>query len=237
VLDPHGLLLSVGPGARALLGWDPLALRGTRLGALVAPDTRLSAAGTRSPVDAMLAAWRAERTADPANAAAGAAREVRVTLQGKTGLVDAVVRLVAPLPDPAQLPPAVAPARLMYAVRAAGSPPVPRAAGEDVFKRLDPATGGSWQYELQQLRFANARLEEEIVELEKAERERAEAKEREREGMRERERERVRMEQRAYQQQVMPVRYAYDEQPWAYPQAPLTYQLPMKRSWNQRDEV
>ena len=60
MLDPHGLLLSVGAGARALLGWDPLALRGTRLGALVAPDSRLSAAGAPSPVDALLAAWRAE---------------------------------------------------------------------------------------------------------------------------------------------------------------------------------
>ena len=37
------------------------------------------------------------------------------------------------------------------------------------FRRLDPATGGSWQYELQQLKIANARLEDEIVELERAE--------------------------------------------------------------------
>jgi len=149
--------------------------------------------------------------------------------------------VVAPLPERTSLPPAVAPARLMYAVRKAGAPPVPRAATEDVFKRLDPATGGSWQYELQQLRFANARLEEEIGELERAERERVAEKEKEKEGIRERERERVRMEQRvAYQQQQMPS-YGYDQQQqWGYvlpPPQSLAYQLPMKRAWDRRDEV
>ncbi|KAJ6553689.1 hypothetical protein DFH09DRAFT_1085450 [Mycena vulgaris] len=38
----HGLLLSVGAGASALLGWDSLALRGTRFPALVAPDAHPS---------------------------------------------------------------------------------------------------------------------------------------------------------------------------------------------------
>ncbi|KAJ7718713.1 putative blue light photoreceptor, partial [Mycena maculata] len=51
LLDPHGLLISVGAGAPAVLGWEPLALRGTRLGALVVPDTRLSAAGSPNAVD------------------------------------------------------------------------------------------------------------------------------------------------------------------------------------------
>ncbi|KAJ7660413.1 hypothetical protein DFH06DRAFT_1472427 [Mycena polygramma] len=246
MVDPHGLLLSVGAGVRALLGWEPQALRGTRLGALVAPDNRLSVAGAQSPVDALFAAWRAARAADPANAAAST-REVRCALQGKDGPVDAVVRLIAPLPQSSSLPPAVAPAHLMYAVRAAGAPFVPRAAGEDAFKRLDPATGGSWQYELQQLRFANARLEEEIGELERAEAERTVVREREREGLkerqreRERERERVRTEQRryggAYQQQQLPV-YGYDEQQqWSYPAAPAAYHLPMKRAWDRRDDV
>ncbi|KAJ7018218.1 blue light receptor [Mycena alexandri] len=253
MIDPHGLLLSVGAGARPLLGYDPLALRGTRLGALVATDTRLSAAGTPTAVDSMLAAWRRARKADPANAAAsGGAREVRCMLRGKDGvLVDAVVSLLAPLPEPALLPPAVASAHLMYAVRAAGTKPPPRVVpAEQVFARLDPKTGGSWQYELQQLRFANARLEEEIEELERAEGERARAKEMEMEGVRERER--VRIEQRRYeyeyQQQppmgmTMPGRYLYDEPPpppaqqWGYPTPPLAYQLPMKRPWDQRDGV
>ncbi|KAJ7019028.1 blue light receptor [Mycena alexandri] len=260
LIDPHGLLLSVGAGARPLLGYDPLALRGTRLGALVATDTRLSAAGTPTPVDSMLAAWRRARKADPANAAAsGGAREVRCMLRGKDGvLVDAVVSLLAPLPEPTLLPPAVASAHLMYAVRAAGTKPPARVVpAEEVFARLDPKTGGSWQYELQQLRFANARLEEEIEELERAEgereRARARAKEMEMEGVRERERVRTEQrEQRRYEYQyqpqppmgmTMPGRYLYDElapppaQQWGYPTPPLAYQLPMKRPWDQRDGV
>ncbi|KAJ7712883.1 hypothetical protein B0H16DRAFT_552285 [Mycena metata] len=250
LIDPHGLLLSVGAGAQPLLGYEPLALRGTRLGALVATDTRLSTAGTPSPVDSMLAAWRRARKADPANAAAsGAAREVRCMLRGKEGvLVDVVVSLLAPLPEPTPLPPAVASAHLMYAVRAAGVKPPPRIVpAEEVFTRLDPKTGGSWQYELQQLRFANARLEEEIGELERAEGERARVKEREMEGVRARERIRVEQRRYEYQQQqppmgmalTMPGQYLYDEpstaQQWGYPTPPLAYQLPMKRAWDQRD--
>ncbi|KAJ7432836.1 hypothetical protein B0H11DRAFT_2297156 [Mycena galericulata] len=256
LLDPHGLLISVGAGAQALLGWEPLALRGTRLGALVVPDARLSAAGTPNAIDSMLAAAR--RDAD-AGRGAGVARQVHVTLRGVRGPVAAVVALAAPLPEPAPLPPAVAPARLMYAVRAATAPAPAAPVGKDAFARLDPATGGSWQYELQQLRFANARLEEEIAELEQGERERAAEEARERVRARERRVARE-QEQRRYvsegdvyegdvysqqQQQLMGMgmgvpRY-YEElqappQPqWASYPGPA-YQLPMKRAWDRRDE-
>ncbi|KAJ7116130.1 hypothetical protein C8R43DRAFT_1242342 [Mycena crocata] len=253
LLDPHGMLISVGDGVRTLLGWEPLELLGTRLGALVVPDTRLSAAGRLNLIDGTLATWRAEVTG-----CAVGSREVRCTLRGANGPVDVVVSVVAPLPDPLPLPPAVAPARLMYSVRAADSPSPPRTRGEEVFKRLDPATGGSWQYELQQLRFANARLEEEVAELERAEAEREATKEREREGMRERERERARarIEQRRHANEAgvyhlqqpqlssgmsmqmglaMSGRYGYDEREpphWGYSAAAPTYQLPMKRAWD-----
>ncbi|KAJ6557766.1 hypothetical protein B0H19DRAFT_1148539 [Mycena capillaripes] len=254
LLDPYGLLLSVGAGARAVLGWDPLSLRGTRLGSLVAPSPSSSSARlSPSPVDTLLASWRAARAADPENAAA-CVREVKCVLRGRDGPVEVVVRVVAPLPEPHPgLPPAVAPAQLMYTVRRAGVPVVPRAGVEgDVFRRLDTKTGGSWQYELQQLRFANARLEEEIVELERAEKEREAVKEREREGVRERERERererIRMEQRRYegvyqhQQQQQLAMYGYDEQQpqqwgYAHPAPPLMYQVPMKRAWDRRDDI
>ncbi|KAF8169881.1 hypothetical protein K438DRAFT_1854850 [Mycena galopus ATCC 62051] len=320
VLDPYGLLLSVGAGARALLGYDPLTLRGTRLGALVAPSRRLSDVGAVPEVERVLKEWR-ESGAYPAHTLSpysyshshsptnssyahahsptftpsanytaptvAATREVRCTLQGRGGPVDVVVRIVAPLPErPGTLPPAVAPARLMYAVWLAGAGgsapgplrlastsasapsfarshhhPHPHSAVEkgkgktregfaeeeeeekkqDVFRRLDPKTGGSWQYELQQLRIENAKLEEEIAELERAE-------EMELEKERERERERVRaVEQRREQAQVtyhQQAIYGYERQqqqaPWGYALPPPTQtynQLPMKRAWDRRDEV
>ncbi|KAJ6583157.1 hypothetical protein DFH09DRAFT_280778 [Mycena vulgaris] len=212
LLDPHGLLLSVGAGAQALLGWDPLTLRGTRLAALCVPDRRLSAAAHANPVDAALGGLR------ELGGAGGGTTEVRVMLRGAHGPVPAVVRLVPPrIAAPGTLPPAVAPARLMYAVRAAGTAAPPLRS--DVFARLDPKEGGSWQYELQQLRFANKRLEEEIGELERGERERARYE--------------------ALQQ----ARYAYEEPApppppslWGYTAAGA-YQLPMKRAWDRRDEL
>ncbi|KAJ7792495.1 hypothetical protein B0H14DRAFT_2930809 [Mycena olivaceomarginata] len=247
---------------------------------------RLSAAGTPSAIEQLLAA--VQRDAEGAAFAAstpsagpnprnpgGGAREVRCMLQGQDGPVDAVVRIVAPLPPTAPLPPAVAPAHLMYAVRLASAPPsslsashpsspshtrggdgVVGATGDDVFKRLDPATGGSWQYELQQLRFANARLEEEIGALERAEAERegdraverAAEREREREareareGM-ERERERARavyqhQQQVQQHQQTQAQMYSAFEF-WGAPLPPpppsssRAYQLPMKRAWDE----
>ncbi|KAJ7735701.1 hypothetical protein B0H16DRAFT_1764662 [Mycena metata] len=216
LIDPHGLLLSVGAGVQPLL--DPLALRGTRLGALVATDTRLSTAGPPSPSTACSPPGVACARPTPPTPPRRVAREVWCVL------LDAVLSLLAPLPELTPLPPAVASAHLMYAVRAAGVKPPPRIVpAEEVFARLDPKTGGSSQYELQQLRFANARLEEEIAELERAEGERARVKEREMEGVRARERIRVEQRRYEYQQQqppmgmvlTMPGQYLYDEPPTA----------------------
>ncbi|KAJ6487586.1 blue light receptor, partial [Mycena sanguinolenta] len=258
LLDPYGLLLSVGAGVRTLLGYDPLSLRGTRLGALVAPSRRLSQVGVVPEVERVL-----RDTGGWTQPAAAATREVRCTLQGRTGPVDAIVRLVAPLPErPGSLPPAVAPPRLMYAVWLAGAGAAPpRLASspgrppplqlEDTekqspFRRLDPATGGSWQYELQQLKIANARLKEEVAELERAEEARMAAAEREREREREQERERERERERAEQERVAAYQhqqqqaqmYGYEQhqhqQQWGYA-LPQPYQLPMKRPWDRRE--
>ncbi|KAJ7247683.1 hypothetical protein C8J57DRAFT_1240621 [Mycena rebaudengoi] len=231
LIDPYGLLLSVGPGASAVLGHDPLVLRGQRVGALVLRDGRLSRAGAACAVERVLARWRETGVVGPG--AGGGARgvvapqEVRCALKGADGgSVDVVVRLVVPDGgDEGELPPAVAPPRLMYSVRRWGSreTPVARArAGEDVFKGLDPGRGSSWQYELQQLKFANARLVEEIEELEK--------------GEREREQERVERERYVPPQPYLGTGYGYEAPhvEWGYP----TYQVvPMKRAWHQRDDM
>ncbi|KAJ7086876.1 hypothetical protein B0H15DRAFT_801502 [Mycena belliarum] len=126
------------------------------------------------------------------------------------------------------LPPPVAPARLMYEVRATGAgqqqpQPQPQPQG-DMFLRLDPAAGGSWQYELQQLRFANKRLEEEIAVLERAER------------VREAERERQERQERYEAQQAEMRGEAQAQAQWGYP-TPVAYQLPLKRGWDMRDDA
>ncbi|KAJ7191789.1 hypothetical protein GGX14DRAFT_597005 [Mycena pura] len=219
LIDPHGLLLSVGPGASAVLGWEPRALRGTRLGALEphAPHA----------VDALLAGWRADR--------APGAREARATLRGAHGPVAVVVRLVAPDAPAGPLPPLVAPAHLMYGVRAADAPaPAPRARGADVFARLDPATGESWPYELSQLRFANARLAEEIRELERAEAERA-REERERAEKERAEKAREEEERRREYAREMAA-YSPMRGRYGYEAYPVAYHLPIrKRPWDGRD--
>ncbi|KAJ7634435.1 hypothetical protein FB45DRAFT_908901 [Roridomyces roridus] len=236
LLDPYGLLLSVGAGSKALLGWEPDHLRRTRIGELVAPDMRLSAASSPNTVDAMLAAIR--RDAD-AGLGAGITRHVQCTLRGADGQQVAVVVVVtAPLAHDTTLPPGVGRARLMYAVRSASMPGASAPLGPGLFDKLNIATGGGWQYELQQLRFANARLEEEIAELERAERERAAENARRRDHE-----DQQRREADVYSQQIigaMVPRY-YEETPppppppqWAsYPGA--SYQIPAKRPWDRRD--
>ncbi|KAK7052200.1 white collar protein 1 [Favolaschia claudopus] len=231
LMDPYGLLLSVGDSASSVVGWDPLDLRGTRLGSLVEPDHRLSPVGAPTPVDALLARCRAnpERTSGPT--------EVRCMLRAHEGPVDVVVCVTTALPEPSDLPEAVAPARLMYSVRRTGTSGVPRGAGEDVYKRLDPMTGGSWQYELQQLRYANARLEEEIEELVRAEDKRAEEQEKERERVRGEQRVAYHQQQRQ-QVQLQAQMYGYDQQPqWGYAPPSLPYRLPMKRTWDTREDA
>ncbi|CAK5264389.1 unnamed protein product [Mycena citricolor] len=159
VMDPYGLLLSVGVGANTVLGLEPASIRGTRIGALVVDSHAPS-----NPIESTLAAWRQEIP--------NGIRQIQCILQGKNGPVSAIVRFVAPAAERTPLPCAVAPAQLMYGVYLASCPPRP-SPNANPFHRLDPNVGESWQYELSQLRFANERLIEEIQELERAEEKRA----------------------------------------------------------------
>ncbi|KAF7315996.1 White collar protein 1 [Mycena indigotica] len=155
IIDPYGLLLSVGTGCSAVLGRDcePSSLLGTQIGALVVRED------SQNTIDRFFFNWRTERPT--------MAREVSVRMRYRHGpVVDAVVR-VAPPSTAAVLPPLVTSPHLLYSVRLATSARPTIVRTNPRFGRLDPVSGSeSWQYEISQLRFANERLVQEIQALE-----------------------------------------------------------------------
>ncbi|KAJ7060831.1 hypothetical protein C8F01DRAFT_1141009 [Mycena amicta] len=150
LVDPYGLLLSVGTaaGCRTVFGvgmgsgkgsgslrgkedwdWDPSTLRGTRLAALVVPDGDHTSNNNTNPVDALFESWRTERRF-PGSGSGSGTREVCVKMRcpgsGQAALpVQVIVRIVGPQEQEREggqeLPPFVMPAPLMYSVRLAST--------------------------------------------------------------------------------------------------------------------
>ncbi|KAF7288189.1 White collar protein 1 [Mycena chlorophos] len=248
LVDPYGMLLSVGAGCAAVLGGE--CERGTLLASLVV--------GTDpNPIDALFASWRSDR---PTNV-----RELGVwmTVPQAEKPVQVVLRLVPTTQSSDGTsgagPPLVMPPHIVYSIRLASSSsttsssaPSPSSVSiSPTFTRLDPTSSAapgqraseSWQYEISQLRFANERLLEEIRELERVEA-RVERRESQRAvavavasstG--------ATVEKSQRQQQQLPplwvpspsTRHLYNPTVPPPPSQVFPYQVPMKRPWDRRD--
>ncbi|KAI0935146.1 hypothetical protein AcV7_004034 [Taiwanofungus camphoratus] len=163
LLSARGAFLFVGAAVRDVLGWGAGEVIGRGIGDFL---------GGPAPADA-------RHALDDALARACAPEGVPEThsvaceMRRKDG-APVVVRVVLYRPQSGGDAPAAPPCPLVCQVKRADAAPVPAPHAsrivhplpDSVFHELQIARGSSWQYELQQLKFANHRLQEEVAALE-----------------------------------------------------------------------
>ena len=157
-----GTFLSIEAGVQDVLGWEPEDLIGKDLEAFCLPSGT-DGEGRCALLDALTEA--AERSD-------GGHHPVSLSLQSKDeGAIDVILVLFSSLGLQGSSVVSI-PCPLVFQIRLATlSPgtciePLVHALDADVFEELEIGRGTSWQYELQQLKFANRRLAQEIHELE-----------------------------------------------------------------------
>ncbi|KAF9239897.1 hypothetical protein BU15DRAFT_46272 [Melanogaster broomeanus] len=156
LLSSQGTLLVVSANVRDVLGWGV----GEVIGRSIWGMSGESGSGVRELVDAELA--KLDTSADPPPTI------VTSSLVHKdTRLIP--VRLIfyrTPCMDAGSLGPPSAPVQMQMNADVSSSFMHP--SNTSLFEELDTGRGSSWQYELQQLKFANQRLHEELYALEGA---------------------------------------------------------------------
>ncbi|KII84303.1 hypothetical protein PLICRDRAFT_360200 [Plicaturopsis crispa FD-325 SS-3] len=143
----QGTVLSAGPGVRDVLGWSAEKMVGTNMADLVCDD-----------------AQRRQFTC----ALSAQAGEVQCIMDTKSGTsIDVRVRFFASREAGEEVTPPVV-YHLCRAVSASSTPATPKPSllrnpDGDVLQELDTARGTSWQYEMQQVRFTNERLKQQLA--------------------------------------------------------------------------
>ncbi|KAG2143092.1 PAS domain-containing protein [Suillus clintonianus] len=168
MVSTNGTVLVTSASVRDMLGWSVGEVIGKSLGAMVIGGDRghVEAAIQRANGDDAQVRGHAE--GEPSAMVCTMLRKDRSTVH---------VRLVIyrpPAPTPTSTPsqtPSPSPAhqlviQITVLSTSSSSNTLIHAEASDVFEELDTARGSSWQYELQQLRFANQRLCEEVDALE-----------------------------------------------------------------------
>ena len=160
-VNPDGTLLFVGTNVRELLGWSVVEVIGKRLEDFVvsSTDQRQPEYNTYRMVSESLIAASRAGTPGPTQLAFEMRKKDGSKIQVLMVLYHATIHRSTPSPpDP-----------LICQVKVASDSvyaPVVRMAGDQVFQEMDIFRNTSWQYELQQLKYANQRLLDEIQNLE-----------------------------------------------------------------------
>ncbi|KAF5345962.1 hypothetical protein D9756_010926 [Leucocoprinus leucothites] len=155
--------LTVGAGVHDVLGWTPSDLVGREVVKYIVEGLHQFGEELR-----LLRSW--ESLSNP--------RRFCCKMRHKNGsTVDVVFILYRPTNDSSATKsiPGITPAPLIYQIRsrqsfkplASSSASLVHSLNSDVFEELDTNRDSSWQYEIQQIRFANQRLEDEIAVLTK----------------------------------------------------------------------
>ena len=160
-INPHGTFLSVGASVRELLGWSVAEVIGHRLEDFVVSsmDHRQLEYNTyRMVFESLAGASRAE-TPGPT--------QLAFEMRRKGGSKVRILMVLYHTPIPRSTP--SLPDPLIYQVKVANDSvyaPVMGQPGEQVFREMEISRHTSWHYELQQLRYQNQRLLEEVQNLE-----------------------------------------------------------------------
>ncbi|KAF8068585.1 hypothetical protein FPV67DRAFT_1370969, partial [Lyophyllum atratum] len=151
-----GAMVSVGRGIGDVLGYTPEELIGRRIGTLAVEGQEAVREALRVDGEEARTAsvWARLRTK-----MGGAVRVLLVFYRSGRGGLDPTLR-VSPAPVLVQV-------RLLDGASPTGASPIVHPLDANIFAELEVSRGSSWQYELQQLRFANRRLKEEVAELER----------------------------------------------------------------------
>ncbi|KAG5634759.1 hypothetical protein H0H81_000882 [Sphagnurus paluster] len=147
-----GALVGIGKGISDVLGYAPQELLGSRVGKLVVEGGEAVAealAGPETEDMRTIKLWARLRSKS-----GDGVRVVMVFYRSGRASLDSNLSVAA--------------APIMVQIRAVDEPAsvVAHPLEENIFSELEVSRGSSWQYELQQLRFANRRLQEEVQTLE-----------------------------------------------------------------------
>jgi PAS domain-containing protein len=161
-LSASGAVLFVGTGARDVLGWGAGELIGRAAAELIdGADARAALAGALAHAAAGAPDARTQTVRAHLVRRDGARADAEVVVYPGAGGGGARSSLARGAPAPAPL---VVQVRLVRA--GSGALPLAHAPGDALFAELDVGRETSWQYELQQLKYANRRLADAVEALE-----------------------------------------------------------------------
>ncbi|KAF8155425.1 hypothetical protein B0H34DRAFT_624907, partial [Crassisporium funariophilum] len=158
--------ISVGKGARDVLGYAPEELLGRAVRDVVVDAAAMDVVG------GVVEGLRADQEAAKLRGwgkGEGRVRSVRCGMRRKDGVVVDVWFIIYRAdadPDEAGAVPCMSSSGSSASTTTSTAGDAVKESGADMFDELAISRGSSWQYELQQLRFANMRLREEVAALE-----------------------------------------------------------------------
>lgn len=168
MVSANGTILVTSASVRDMLGWSVGEVIGKSLGAMVIGGDRghVEAAVQRANGD--VAQVRGHAEGEPSAMVCTMLRKDRSTVHVRLVVYRPPAPTLNSTPSQAPSPSLAHPLVIQISVlsNSSSSNTLIHAEANDVFDELDTARGSSWQYELQQLRFANQRLCEEVDALE-----------------------------------------------------------------------
>ncbi|KIK32481.1 hypothetical protein CY34DRAFT_19021 [Suillus luteus UH-Slu-Lm8-n1] len=168
MVSANGTILVTSASVRDMLGWSVGEVIGKPLGAMVIGGDRghVEAAVQRANED--VAQVRGYPEGEPSAMVCTMLRKDRSTVHVRLVVYRPPASTLNSTPSQASSPSPARPLviQIMVLSNSGSSNTLIHAEANDVFDELDTVRGSSWQYELQQLRFANQRLCEEVDALE-----------------------------------------------------------------------
>jgi PAS domain-containing protein len=168
MVSANGTVLVTSASVRDILGWSVGEVIGKSLGAMVIGGDRGHVEVAIQHANGNEAQVRGHAEGEPSAMVCTMLRKDRGTVHVRLVIYCPPAPILNSTPSQAPSPSRAHPLVIQITVlsNSSSSDTLIHAEANDVFDELDTARGSSWQYELQQLRFANQRLCEEVDALE-----------------------------------------------------------------------
>ncbi|KAG2127649.1 uncharacterized protein EDB93DRAFT_1096369 [Suillus bovinus] len=168
MVSANGTVLVTSASVRDMLGWSVGEVIGKSLGAMVIGGDRGHVEAAIQCANGDEARVRGHAEGESSAMLCTMLRKDRSTVHVRLVIYRPPVSTLNSMPSQAPSPSLALPLVIQITVlsNSSGSDALVHAENNDVFDELDTTRGSSWQYELQQLRFANQRLCEEVDALE-----------------------------------------------------------------------
>lgn len=168
MVSANGTVLVTSASVRDILGWSVGEVIGKSLGSMVIGRDRGHVEAAIQCADGNEAQVRGHAGGEPSAVVCTMLRKDRSTVHVRLVIYCPPAPILNSMPFQTPSPSLAHPLIIQITVlsNSSSSNTLVHAEANDIFDELDTARGSSWQYELQQLRFANQRLYEEVDALE-----------------------------------------------------------------------